>query len=138
MPLDELPTGFGHIDWPLGVVSAGASEDSSVNVTVEDVVEVVDISDSSEDEDDDAEEIEIGERTYNLKDGVEWLNQFERNTGFERIINQLGNGDMRLGGKVLLERVMAATEICAVEHATLLINWQLKKLRDSEAAGKKI
>ena len=137
MPLNELPKGFGHIDWPLGVVSAGASEDSSVNVTVEDVVEVVDISDSSEDEDDDAEEIEIGERTYNLKDGVEWLNQFERNTGFERIINQLGNGDMQLGGMVLLERVMAATEISAGEHATLLINWQLNKLRDAGSAGKK-
>ena len=67
-----------------------------MNVTVEDVVEVVDISDSSEDEDDDAEEIEIGERTYNLKDGVEWLNQFERNTGFERIINQLGKGDCKI------------------------------------------
>ena len=155
MPLDELPKGFGHIDWPLGVVSAGASEDSSVNVTVEDVVEVVDISDSSEDEDeelaaiqasldldldaedDDAEEIEIGERTYNLKDGVEWLNQFERNTGFERIINQLGKGDMQLGGVVLLERVMAATEISAGEHATLLINWQLNKLRGAGSSGKK-
>ena len=98
--------------------------------------EVVDISDSSDDEDDDAEEIERGDRTFNLKDGVDLLNQLDRNTGFEMIINQLGNGDMRLGGKVLLERVMAATEICAVEHATLLINWQLKKLMDSEAAGK--
>ena len=137
MPLNELPKGFGHIDWPLGVVSAEASEDSSVNVIVEDLVEVVDISDSSDDEDDDAEEIERGDLTYNLKDGVDWLNQFERNTGFERIINQLGNGDMQLGGMVLLERVMAATGISAVEHATLLINWQLNKLRDAGSAGKK-
>ena len=38
---------------------------------------------------------------------------------------------------MLLERVMAATEISAGEHATLLINWQLNKLRGAGSSGKK-
>jgi hypothetical protein len=85
-------------------------------------------------EEDDADAVEIDpesihKRAYNLKDAVEWMNVNEGEIGFQRIFYELGEGDIKLGERLVLERVMAETNISAREHTSLLINWQMEKMK---------
>ena len=85
-------------------------------------------------EEDDADAVEIDpesihKRAYNLKDAVEWMNANEGEIGFQRIFYELGGGDIKLGERLVLEKVMAETNISAREHTSLLINWQMEKMK---------
>jgi hypothetical protein len=85
-------------------------------------------------EEDDADAVEIDpesihKRAYNLKDAVEWMNVNEGEIGFQRIFYELGGGDIKLGERLVLEKVMAETNISAREHTSLLINWQIEKMK---------
>ena len=85
-------------------------------------------------EEDDADAVDIDpesihKRAYNLKDAVEWINDNEEGSiGFQRIFYDAGQGDMELGARRVLQRVMEKTNISDSEYTRLLINWQMEKM----------
>jgi hypothetical protein len=46
---------------------------------------------------------------------------------FQSILLALGEGNKKLGEKLVLKKLMAVTNISDMEHAMLLINWHLDK-----------
>ena len=78
----------------------------------------------------------IHKRAYNLRDAVQWINENEEGSiGFNRIFYDAGKGNMKLGEKLVLQRVMKGTNISASEHTRLLINWQMKQMESVGSFG---
>jgi hypothetical protein len=78
----------------------------------------------------------IHRRAYNMRDAVQWINKNEEGSiGFNKIFYETGKGNMKLGAKLMLQKVIKGTNISASEHTKLLINWQMKQMESVGAFG---
>ena len=96
----------------------------------------LDLSDDEGEEDADNEAIH--RRAFNLKDGIQWIKENGKGRiGFNKVLSQAGNGDLKVGAKRLLPKVIEGVTISPSEHIKLLVNWQLKQLEQVGAFGGK-
>ena len=94
----------------------------------------LDVSDDEDAEDIDPESIH--RRAYNMRDAVQWINKNEEGSvGFNKIFNEAGKGNMKLGEKLVLQKVIKGTNISASEHIKLLINRQMKQVESVGTFG---